>query len=318
MKGSASVVMLRIVSISTLALGAALAVACGGGSNSKTGPTSGDATSVAKTNVVTTTVQITALTKEVGGDKIHLRGIIPAGADAHAFEPVASDLVAIENADLVLRHGIGLDDWIDPTIKAGAKARVVTVTDGVSLRKSEEGGKEIEDPHVWHDPNNAKIMVDDIRNALDAVDPANSAGYDANAAAYSQKLDESKAQVQAIVNEIAPENRKLVTNHDAFSYFANAFGLTVVGAVIPSVSTESEPSAQDTAALLDTIRRENVKAIFAESSVNPKLADTLAHDAGVKIVDDLYGDSLGEPGSGADTLDGMLLFNARKIADALK
>ncbi len=127
-----------------------------------------------------------------------------------------------------------------------------------------------------------------------------------------------RTQVQAIIDEIPAGDRKLVTNHDAFGYFAHAFGLTIVGAVIPSLSTESEPSAQDTAALLDLIARENVKAIFAESSVNPKLASTLAGDAGVTIVDDLYGDSLGQPGSGADTVDGMLLTNARKIADALK
>ena len=124
--------------------------------------------------------------------------------------------------------------------------------------------------------------------------------------------------MQAIIDEIPAENRKLVTNHDAFGYFARAFGLEVVGAVIPSISTRIRASAKDTAALLDTIEREHVKAIFAESSVNPGLATTLANDAGVKIVDDLYGDSLGEPGSGADTVDGMLLANARKIADALK
>jgi ABC-type Zn uptake system ZnuABC Zn-binding protein ZnuA len=109
-----------------------------------------------------------------------------------------------------------------------------------------------------------------------------------------------------------------VTNHDAFGYFARAFGLEIVGAVIPSTTTEAEPSAGDTAALLDTIEREGVKAIFAESSVNPQLARTLADDAGIEIVDDLYGDSLGEPGSGAETVHEMLLANARKIADALK
>ena len=109
-----------------------------------------------------------------------------------------------------------------------------------------------------------------------------------------------------------------MTNHDALSYFATAFGLQVVGAVIPSISTNAEPSAKDTADLLETINREHVKAIFAESSVNPRLATTLARDAGITIVDDLYGDSLGEPGSDAATVDGMLLANARKIADALK
>jgi len=294
---------------------AALVAACGGGKSGNQPPTTSQG---AKLRVVATTVQVAALTKEVGGDRIALTGLIPAGADPHEFEPRASDLAAIEDAELILRHGIGLDGWLDGTLKAGAKARVVTVTDGISLLKGDESGKQVDDPHVWHDPEDDKIMVANIAAALDAADPASKAQYDANAAAYEQKLDDTKRQVQAIINEVRPDGRKLVTNHDAFGYFARAFGLRIVGAVIPSVSTEAEPSAQETAALLDTIKKENVKAIFAESSVNAKLATTLANDAGVKIVDDLYGDSLGKPGSGADTIDGMLLANAHKIADALK
>jgi ABC-type Zn uptake system ZnuABC Zn-binding protein ZnuA len=148
----------------------------------------------------------------------------------------------------------------------------------------------------------------------DRADPAHKPTYDANAAAYKKRLDAAAAQVRAILAEIPPANRKLVTNHDAFGYFAQAFGLKIIGAVIPSVSTQAEPSAGEVARLLETIKREKVKAIFAESSVNPKLATTLAKEAGVKIVDDLYGDSLGQPG----TFDGMWVVNARKIADALK
>jgi ABC-type Zn uptake system ZnuABC Zn-binding protein ZnuA len=268
--------------------------------------------------VVATTVQITALTKEVAGDAVELRGIIPAGVDPHEFEPTASDLVAVEGADLILRHGIGLDDWLDKTLKAGKKAKLLTVTTGVRLRKETEEGKVVEDPHVWHDPANAKRMVDNIAAALDRADPAHKPAYDANAVAYKKKLDAAATQVRAIIAEIPPASRKLVTNHDALGYFAQAFGLKVVGAVIPSLSTQAEPSAGDVAKLLETIKREKVKAIFAESSVNPKLATTLASEAKVKIVDDLYGDSLGTPGSGAETVDGMWLANARKIADALK
>jgi ABC-type Zn uptake system ZnuABC Zn-binding protein ZnuA len=284
--------------------------ACGDDDSSDGG--SGD-----KLNVVATTVQITALAREAGGDRINLTGLIPAGADAHEFEPTASDLRAIEGADVILRHGLGLDDWIEDTLGAG-DAPVTVVTDGITPLKSEENSETVDDPHVWHDPANDKVMADNIAAALDAADPDNRTTYDANAAAYKQTLDETRDQVQAIINEIPPENRKLVTNHDAFGYFARAFGLEVVGAVIPSISTGAEPSAEDTAALLDTIEEQHVKAIFAESSVNPGLATTLANDAGVTIVDDLYGDSLGEPGSGVDTVDGMLLANARKIADALK
>ena len=287
-----------------------LSTACGNDDSS-------DGESGHKLEVVATTVQITALTGEVGGDLIDLHGIIPAGADAHEFEPTASDLTAIERADVILRNGIGLDDWIEDTLSAGDVEPTI-VTEGIAVREGEEDGETVDDPHVWHDPANDKIMVDNITAALDAADPDNKSTYDANGAAYKRRLDETRDEVQAIINEIPGENRKLITNHDAFGYFARAFGLELVGAVIPSVSTGSEPSAEDTAALLDTIEREHVKAIFAESSVNPGLATTLANDAGVTIVDDLYGDSLGEPGSGADTVDGMLLANAHKIADALK
>jgi len=283
-----------------------------------------------KLRVVATTVQIEALTREVGGDLIELHGVVPAGADAHEFEPTASDLAAIEDADLILRHGIELDDWLDGTLSAARNAAVALVTGGIELQRGEahrHGDEEHEDeeqdddaadPHVWHDPDLAKIMVQNIVAALIAADSRNRDAYEANSAAYQAVLDETKGQVQAIIDEIPAANRKLVTNHDAFGYFTRAFGLEVVGAVIPSVSTEAEPSAADTARLLDTIEAEGVRAIFAETSVNPGLARTLASDAGIAIVDDLYGDSLGEPGSGAETVHGMLLFNARKIAEALK
>ncbi|MEX2247953.1 MAG: zinc ABC transporter substrate-binding protein [Dehalococcoidia bacterium] len=293
--------------------------ACGDDSNDPAGS--------GRLRVVATTVQIAALTREVGGDRIDLTGLIPAGADAHEFEPVASDLTAIEGAALILRHGIGIDDWLDDTLSA-SDARVVTVTDGIDLQRGaleddaepsdDDHGKGAFDPHVWHDPDNAKVMVRNIADALADADAPSADAYRAAADGYSATLDATKAQIQDIIGEIPPENRKLVTNHDAFGYFARAFGLQIVGAVIPGISTQAEPSARQTAALLDTIERERVKAIFAESSASPGLAEQLARDAGVTIVDDLYGDSLGEPGSSADTIDGMLLANARKIADALK
>jgi len=310
--------MRRRISAVTLALvvAAALFAACGG--DSEDGAATDTPSESTKLNVIATTVQIAALTKEVAADKIALTGLVPAGADPHAFEPKPSDLVAIEEAQLILRHGIGLDEWLDDTLEAGNNATIVTVTDGVSLAQGEEDGEVVDDPHVWHDPDNDKTMVDDIADALEVADPENASTYEANASAYKTTLDETKAEVQSIIDEIPAADRKMVTDHDAFGYFAGAFGLEIVGAIFPVLSTEGEPSAQETAALLETIEREGVKAIFAEESANPRLATTLAQDAGVTIVDDLYGDSLGEAGSGAETVDGMLLANARKIADALK
>ena len=157
--------------LSLFLLGSLVLAACGSGGSAAI-PTVGPGS---KLNVVVTTVQITALTREVGGDHITLRGIVPAGADPHEFEPVASDLTAIENANLILRHSIGLDEWLDGTLKAGKKAQVVVVTKSIKLRQGEEAGKKIDDPHVWHDPANDKVMVDNIAGALGKADPSNKA-----------------------------------------------------------------------------------------------------------------------------------------------
>ncbi|MEO9254021.1 MAG: zinc ABC transporter substrate-binding protein, partial [Tepidiformaceae bacterium] len=178
--------------------------------------------------------------------------------------------------------------------------------------------KSEDDPHVWQDPLNDKIMVDNIARALSAAIPDSSAVFAANAAAYNKKLDEVDAQIQQLVSTLPPENRKIVTDHDAFGYFIARYDLQFVGTVIPGITSGSEASAKDIATLEDTIRRENVKAIFAETSIDPRVSKQIAKDTNVNIIDTLYGDSLGKPGSGADTVDGMLLANANTIVDALR
>src|SRR3954447_2153281 len=154
---------IRVLLLASL-LGAVLMAACGGSDGASSGGDVNAATlaSGEKLRVVATTVQVTALAREVGGDRIELKGIVPAGADAHEFEPIASDLAAIEQAHLILRNGIGLDDWLDGALKAGKKASTATVTTGVKVRQLEEDGKKIDDPHVWHNPDNAKLMTDNV------------------------------------------------------------------------------------------------------------------------------------------------------------
>src|SRR3954466_2889669 len=167
---------------------AALLAACGGsGDSAEVKPVTLSAGQ--KLRVVATTIQVTALTQEVGGDRIELKGIVPAGADAHEFEPIASDLAAIEQAHLILRNGIGLDDWLDNALKAGKNASTATVTQGVKVRQLEEDGKKIDDPHVWHNPENAKLMTDNVSSALTKADPANKDYYEARAKTYDAKLD---------------------------------------------------------------------------------------------------------------------------------
>ncbi|MCA9822889.1 MAG: zinc ABC transporter substrate-binding protein, partial [Dehalococcoidia bacterium] len=139
-----------------------------------------------------------------------------------------------------------------------------------------------------------------------------------NATELAGRLDAADAEIRALISEIPDKNRKVVTNHDALGYLLDRYGLVFVGAVIPALTTSSEPSAKDLVELADVIKKEGVKAIFAESSVDPKVAEQLAKDTGVKIVEGLYADSLGPAGSGADTIEGMLLANAEKIVEALR
>lgn len=266
--------------------------------------------------VVATTTQIGALTREVAGDKIRLTVLLEAGSSAHDYEPGPDALKQINAAQLVLKNGIGLDDWLDKSIKsAGGSKTVALVTEGVKTQKRDDGEA---DPHVWHDADNAARMVDNIVTALSAADPTNAATFRANGDAYKQKLAATDATIRALIETVPAGSRKVVTNHDAFGYFLDRYGLTFVGAVIPSTSSEAQPSAKEIAALQGLIKSEGVKAIFAEDEIDPKVAREIAKDTGVKIIDDLYADSLGEPGSGADTLDGMLLSNAQKIVEALR
>jgi len=280
--------------------------ACGGSAGQ---PASG------KLQVLATTVQIGALARTVAGNVADVRVLVKAGVDPHDYELTADDVKAVERAAVILRNGIGLDAYPDKAAKsASTTAKSVVVTQGITLRV--QNGEQ--DPHVWQDPLNVKTMTANIADALAAKDPTNAASYQKNAAAYLARLDDVDRQIRDLIDSIPPANRKMVTNHDAFGYFIARYGLQFVGAVIPSLSTQAEPSAKDIAALEDTIRREKVRAIFAEISLEPKVASQIAKDTGVRIVDDLYGDSLGTPGSGAETVDGMLLANARKIAEALR
>lgn len=313
-------VLIILVSTMAAALAITLGVACGGGG---TDDDSG------RLRVVATTTQIGALTKEIAGQSVRLDVLLASAADAHDFEPSPQDAVLLQNADLIFMNGIGLDEWLSDIIEgADTSEHVVVVTDGVEVfydeDEADEEGDDGEhdhehgDPHVWHDPANVKVMVRNIVAALMRLDPEHQDIYRANGEAYEARLDEVDAEIRALIAEIPEANRKMVTNHDAFGYFLRAYGLVFVGAIIPGTGSGSQPSAQELAALSDLIRAEGVKAIFAEAEVDPSIARQLARDTGVTIVQGLYADSLGPPGSGAETVDGMLLTNARKISEALK
>jgi ABC-type Zn uptake system ZnuABC Zn-binding protein ZnuA len=269
--------------------------------------------------VVTTTTQIADMTRAIGGQLVQVHGLLPANADPHDFEPTPRDVGRIADARLVLEHGLKLDAWSNEMVKvSGTHATIVVVTNGVQTLASDEEGFDQGDPHVWFNVANAKVMATNIRDALRAADPAHTDAYTAQAATYLAQLDELDSWIRQQIATIAPENRKLVTNHDAFGYYLDRYHLELVGSVIPSFDSSAELSGRDIRDLVARIKAEHVKAIFTEASLNPKLERQIADEAGVAIVDNLYGDSLGPAGSGADTYIGMMRTDTTLIVDALR
>ena len=269
--------------------------------------------------VLATTPILADLARQIGGTRLDVTSILPPNADAHDFEPKPQDLVAVEDAALIVEHGLHLDTWAADMIEnAGAAAPVVVATTGTQTIATDEEGFSEGNPHVWFDPRNVKVMTDNIAAALVAADPDGAASYEARRDAYKAQLDQLDQAIADQIATIPPEGRKLVTNHDAFGYFVARYGLTFVGSVIPSLDSRAEPSAKDTAELIDKIKAEGVPAIFTESSINPELVEELANEAGITVVTNLYGDTLGDPGSGADTYIGMMQTDTRLIVEGLR
>jgi manganese/iron transport system substrate-binding protein len=279
-----------------------------------------------KLKVIATTSIVADIVKNVGGDRIALTVLLPVGTDPHSFDPAPADLAAVADAHVVFANGMGLENFLDEMIKnAGGEAAVVQVSHGVEPRQLNMGREQGQgdphhdgiDPHTWTSPANAIIFVHNIEHALSALDPANTETYAANATAYEAKLEKLDAWVKAQIDTIPLENRKLVTDHAVFGYYADRYGLEQVGAVIPSFSSAAEPSAKDLAELEAAIKEYEVKAIFVGTSVNPSLSERVAHDTGVKLVT-LYTGSLGTKGSGAETYLDYIRYNTEAIVEALK
>jgi ABC-type Zn uptake system ZnuABC Zn-binding protein ZnuA len=260
--------------------------------------------------VTATTTQAGDLVRNVGGDRVHVTTILRPGADPHEFEPRPSDAKALSGSRVVFRSGGDVDDWLGELIDAaGGGARVVTLSDSVCRIDG--------DPHWWQDPRNAELAVSAIRDALIKADPDGAAGYRRRAAAYERRLQALDRGIARCMNEVPAAKRKLVTTHDSLAYFARRYGVEVVGAVIPSLSTQAQPSGRDTERLVDQVRKEGVEAIFPESALNPRLERALAREAGVKVGDKLWGDSLGKPGSDGDTYVKSMASETRAMVSGM-
>ncbi|CAN5906007.1 metal ABC transporter substrate-binding protein [soil metagenome] len=256
----------------------------------------------------------------VGGDNVNLTVLVGPDGDTHEYEPVPRDSVALAEAALVFENGLGLEPWLDDLYEAsGSRATRVTASDGVAPLTVAEAGESEPDPHIWHSVPNAVQMVENVRAALVAADPAHAEAYNVNAAAYTAELQALDAYVRGRVATLPPERRKLVTSHDTFGYFAREYGFEIVGAVLPSVSTESaDPGAGELAALIEKVRAADVPAVFAENIVNPGLLDQVAKSAGVAVAPTLYTDALGAVGTKGETYLDLERYNVDTITTALE
>jgi manganese/iron transport system substrate-binding protein len=284
-----------------------------------------------KLQVVATTNIVADVVKNVGGDLIDLTALMPLGTDPHTFEPTPQDAAAVADAHVVFVNGAGLEVFLEPLLESagGGDAKVVPVSYGVELKSggehgdtgTPEAGRQHEngkfDPHTWFDPNNVMVWARNIEHALSALDPGNAEVYAANAGAYGVKLQELDAWIREQVAQVPEANRRLVTDHTAFTYFAYRYGFEQIGAVVPGYSTLAAPSAQELAALEGAIREFGVKAVFVGLTVNPSLAQRLADDTGTRLVF-LYTGSLSEPGGPAENYISLMRYNVSAIVDALK
>jgi zinc/manganese transport system substrate-binding protein len=265
--------------------------------------------------VVATTTQLGDFVRAVGGSVVDVHQILTPNTDPHEYEPRPNDVGATAGAKLVVLSGNRLDAWMGKVLKeSGGKPTTLTIAPADTPYRvaGETSGPEASrfDSHWWHDPRNAERAVIAIRDALTRVDPAHKATFARNAAAYESRLRALDAGISRCVAAVPPAQRKLVTDHDAFNYFARRYGITVVGAVIPSQTTQAQASAGAVAKLAALIKKEQVQAVFPESSINPKLAQALARDTGAKSNFTLYGDTLGPAGSSGATYLAMQQHNA--------
>ncbi len=290
------------VAAAALAALALLGVGCGSGG----ADASGD-----RIPVVATTTQVADFVREVGGDQVEVTQILQPNSDPHDYEPRPDDVAAVAGAELVFVSGEGLDEWAEELVEdSGGDARIVDL--GAMARFPLPA-----DPHWWHDPRNVASVLPGIENVMVVADPARKAQFKRNAKAYAARLDALDAAIAACVDSVPPAQRKLVTDHDSFDYFAHRYGLEVVGAVIPSQTTQAQPSAKDLSQLADTIEAEDVRAVFPESSLSASAAEAIADQTGATAEYTLYGDALGPEGSDGATYLEMEEANADAVVRGL-
>jgi ABC-type Zn uptake system ZnuABC Zn-binding protein ZnuA len=266
------------------------------------------------------------IAQNVAGDRLTMGALIPTGVDPHAFEPTPTDIRKVAESQVLIANGAGVESFLQKLLEnAGGQRLVIEAAAGMTSRQPSvdeitdaNQGAPVSDPHFWLDPISVIKYTENIRDGLSKTDPAGKDVYAKNAETYISRLRELDAWITGQVQQVPEARRLLVTNHESLGYFADRYGFRIVGAVIPSVSTNASPSAKELAALTDRIRQTGAPAIFLETGANPQLADQLAGEAGIKVVTDLYTHSVTATGGSAPTYIDMMRYDVQKIVEALK
>ncbi|MBM7852816.1 zinc/manganese transport system substrate-binding protein [Methylopila capsulata] len=268
------------------------------------------------------------LVRQVGGDRVTVETLVGPDGDAHVFSPAPADAKKAADAAVIFENGLGLEGWIDRLAKSsGAKGTVVIASKGVTAQTMEDEddghakghdhghGHEVTDPHAWQSVPNAKLYVANIRDALIAADPEGKTAYEANATAYLATLDALDAEIRAGLAKIPAERRKIITSHDAFGYYAKAYGVEIISP--QGVSTEAEASAKDVAKIIRQIKAEKIPAVFVENITDKRLVERIAKETGAAVGGTLYSDALSGPDGPAGTYVDMMRSNLRELTAAL-
>jgi ABC-type Zn uptake system ZnuABC Zn-binding protein ZnuA len=305
-------------SITVFAIVALFLAACG------SAPSKSDST----LSVLASTTFLADIAQNVAGNRVTVESLLPVGADPHSYQAAPADVVKISESKVLILNGVEYEHFIEPLLEnAGGERLVIEATAGLTPRQMEEHAAEAEsaeghdheagDPHMWLDPNLVITYVENIRDGLSQADPEGAEFYKSNADAYIVQLKDLDKWIVEQVNTVSAERRLLVTNHEAMGYFAKRYGFEVTGSVIPSFSSNAAPSAQEMANLIDEIKKINAPAIFLDTADNNVLAQQIADETGVMIVDDLHLESLTD-GAPAPTYIDMMKHNVTKIVEALK
>ena len=274
--------------------------------------------------VVTTFSILGDITQRVGGDRIRVHTLVGPNEDAHVYQPTPADAKALAQARLVVVNGLGFEGWLERLIKSsGYRGKVATASNGIRTLKRHDHDDDDDhdhhgefDPHAWQDLSNALVYADNIGNALGEIDPEGKAIYQANTEKYAQEIRALDAELRETFKSIPKSRLKVVTTHDAFGYFARAYGVDFIAAV--GINTDAEPSAGDIGRIIKQIRRDKIPAVFIESISDSRLLDRIRQESGAKIGGTLYSDALSKADGPAATYLDMMRQNARTLANALK